>query len=300
MANFLKITFFLIIIIGAGIWFAMNEPALFHSSPAEKISVSAPKNQISTPTVRVNPPAQTQQPRQPEQISDYSIPAGYTRAQLSPYFQKIRISSAYASAYSGFPSQIQLYSSSLGDQKIDITNWVIKTNKKDLTIPTAVNLFDLSGLMGNSDIIVSSNSYISLYSNTSAVNRNIRLNKCAGYLKNNYNFVPQLPRNCPSIPRSTFQNLSGQCQNYLFSFGGSCKIPDVSFYNSLPGNDDGNACRAFLSNINYNSCVRDHRNDSDFYQNDWRVWVNQNILDPQHDTVRLFDTQGLLVDQYIY
>lgn len=306
MANFLKITFFLLIIVGGAIWFLSSGSALFNSTPAEKISVSpAAKTQAySAPAAssnsNSNSASNSDQSAQNQEIPDSSIPVGYTRAQLSPYFQKIRISSAYYSSFSGYPSQIQLYSSLSKDEKVSITGWKIKSNSsKEIIIPDAVNLYDLSTFLFNSNIVLSSNSYVSIYGNMSAINRNLRLNKCIGYLENDYDFIPQLPRNCPQASRSSVQYLSGQCHSYVLSLS-SCQIPDVSFYNSLPGNDDGNACRAFLSNINYNSCIKEHRNDSDFYLNDWRVWVNKNILDIQHDAVKLFDSQGLLVDQYVY
>ncbi len=306
MGDFLKITFFLLVIVGGAIWFLSSGSALFNSAPAEKISVSPPtKTQTySAPVVNSNsnPAANSGQTAQKQEIPDSSIPVGYTRAQLSPYFQKIRISSASYSSFSGYPSQIQISSNLSKDEKVNITGWKIKSNTgKEIIIPDAVNLYDLSSFLFNSDIVVSANSYVSIYSNASAVNRNLRLNKCIGYLENDYDFVPQLPRNCPSLssPRSSMQYLSGACQSYLFSLG-NCQLPDVSFHNSLPGNDYGNACRAFLNNINYNSCIKEHRNDPDFYLNDWRVWVNKNILDIQYDAVKLFDSQGLLVDQRVY
>ncbi|MFH1346688.1 MAG: hypothetical protein ABIH10_00365 [Spirochaetota bacterium] len=310
MGDFLKITFFLLVIVGGTIWFLSSGSMLFNSTPAEKISVSPPaKTQInSAPAVNSNSNSGSNstvssgQLAQVQEIPDSSIPVGYTRAQLSPYFQKIRISSAYYSSFSGYPSQIQIYSNLSKDEKVDITGWKIKSNSdKEIIIPGAVNLYDLSSFLFDSNIVLSSNGYVSIYSNTSAVSRNLRLNKCTGYLENDYDFIPQLPRNCPSLssPRSNIQYLSGACQSYLFSLG-SCQVPDVSFYNSLPGNDDGNACRAFLSDISYYSCIKEHRNDLDFYLNDWRVWINKNILDSQHDAVKLFDSQGLLVYQYVY
>jgi len=147
--------------------------------------------------------------------------------------------------------------------------------------------------------VVSGNNYVNIYSGFSPINRNLRLNKCTGYLENNFTFNPSLPQDCPSISRSEISYLSGQCQSYLLSLWG-CKLPDYSFYNLLPGNDDGNNCRNFLNNINYTSCLQKHRSEADFMSNEWRVWINENILDSQHDRVLLFDTQGQLVDQYTY
>jgi hypothetical protein len=298
MGNFIKITFFLLIVVALAIWFFSGSSTFFNSAPAEKISVSpATQTNNSAPAINSN---FVQPIQQSQEIPDSLIPSGYTRGELSPFFQKIRISSVSYSSFSGYPSQIQIYSNLSKNENVNITGWKIKSNTgKEIIIPQAVNLYDLSNFLYDSDIILSASGYVSIYGNSSIISRNLRLNKCIGYLENDYDFVPQLPRNCPQASRSSVQYLSGQCQSYVLSLG-SCQVPDVSFYNSLPGNDSGNACRAFLSNINYYSCVKEHRNDLDFYLNDWRVWVGKNILDSQHDTIKLFDNKGLFVDQYIY
>lgn len=303
MASFLKGVFFLIIIVGIVIYFISNPPTLFKGTPLEKIFSSS--SQSTTSKSASSAPQKTSVPQTEvsNQIPSSQIPPGYTIAQLSPYFKKVRISSAYASNYSGYPTQFDLYSSFSNGEKIDITGWDIATNHGSLRIPQAVNDYDFSNLSPQQDIVLSSNSHVYFYSNKSPINVNFRLNKCIGYLENNYVFNPALPRNCPTINRSQVSYLAGYCQNYIFSLG-SCAVPSIAKYNSFPGNEEGNACRQFLGNISANNCYRDHRNDSDFLSSEWRVWFNwtgiNNILDSAHDRVRLFDENGLLVDQYIY
>ena len=134
------------------------------------------------------------------------------------------------------------------------------------------------------------------------MNRNLRLNKCIGYLGEIYNFQPiYLPSNCPTFSSSEIKQLSGQCQSYIWSLG-YCKTPDASFYNTLPGSDAGNACREFLNNIGYGGCFRSHRGDADFLSNSWIVWLGQQDinLDSQHDYLRLYDTKGNLISEYNY
>ena len=294
MGNLIKIIFFLIIIIGIGVYFFSQSPKIFQSTPGEKTSAPT-QTYIAPPSVdSYFPPSDST-----SQISDYSIPAGFTRGQLSSYFKKVSISSAYASSYSGSPSEIRLYSNLSGSEKIDITGWRIKTNHGEIIIPRAVNIYEPSGFAPEQDIVLSANNYVSIYSNTSPISRNLRLNKCTGYLEDIYDFNPQLPQDCPSVSRSEASYLSGQCQTYIFSLWG-CKLPEVSFYNSLPGTNEGNACRAFLDTINPSTCFQKHRSDIDFLSNEWRVWANQSILDLQHDQVQLFDSKGFLVDEYKY
>lgn len=299
MGNFIKIVFFLIIIIVAGIYFSIYAPKFFKSVVSNKIFLKpaaqipkapAPSPVSPTPTV----PTISAEPA----IPDYLIPSGFTREQLSPYFKKVKISSAYASFWSAV-SQIRLSFYSSKEETINISGWRLKSNKKEITIPQAINVYDPFGFALQEDIVLSNNNYVNIYSNKSPLNKNLRLNKCTGYLENIYDFNPALPKNCPSISRSEIVYLSGECQSYILSLWG-CKLPETSFYNTLLGSDSGNACRAFLNTISHGSCFQKHRYDSDFLSNEWRIWMNWNILDQQHDRLWLLDKNGLLVDEYIY
>jgi hypothetical protein len=305
MANLIKIIIFLLILIGVGIYIFTKAPKfseIIERIPGQKVFLKpTPKPAVPLPTYPIMPaPTISVEP----EIPDYLIPAGFERKDLSPYFQKIRIASAYASFWNYTPDQIRISSYFNKGEAINIMGWKIKGNRREVIIPRAINIYEPSGLMSEEDIILTANNYVDIYSSRSPINRNFRLNKCTGYLENTYNFYPSLPRNCPSIPRSEINHLSGQCQSYILSLWG-CKAPDVSFYNSLPGTDEGNLCRQFLNTINHGTCFQKHRFDSDFLSNEWRVWIGQriipeDILDPQHDRLLLFDKQGLLVDEHTY
>jgi len=300
MLNFLKLIIFLVVLVGIAAYFLSHSSSIFQILPQEKILSPAAVSTSKSPAVSPTP---TQIYSQSTQIPDYLIPAGFTRAALSSYFQKVKISSAFASNYSSYPSQINLYAYLSGSEKINVTGWRIKTNHGEFIIPQAVNIYDFSGFSFEQDIVISGNTNIYLYSNRSPINLNFRLNKCTGYLQNNYSFNPALPRNCPMPQRSETYYLSGQCVSYILSLG-SCEAPSITFSNSLPGTNEGNACRQFLNTINQYTCYQRHHLEGDFLSNEWRIWMNwtnyNGLLDSQHDTVRLFDTQGLLVDQYIY
>jgi hypothetical protein len=237
-------------------------------------------------------------------ISNFQIPQGFTRNQLSPYFKKIRVSSISASSYTQ-RFQFQIYSSLASYERVNITGWQIKTDRGFINIPQAINVYHPYNISPESDIVISGTSVVNIYSHQGAIGKNLRLNKCIGYLENNARFDPSLPQNCPApFSRGEILNLAGYCQDYILSLG-SCRLPDVKYYNSLPGNDEGNACREFLSKISHNFCYDRHSNDLDFLSNQWLVWLNNDasqrlMFDPVHDIVHLFDKQGLLVDEYIY
>jgi len=238
--------------------------------------------------------------------TSYPLPQGITPSQVSPYFGQIKISGI--SAYFGFgqQTQFQLSSSLPPGANINVTNWRIKGNRGDIIIPRAVDFYDYTGFSPEVDIVLSGSSVVNFYSNVSPIGKNLRVNKCTGFLNLTANFNPRLPTNCPALfNRGQIVHLSGYCQSYLLSLG-ACELPNTSFYNSLPGSNEGNACRHFLNTIAPKACWDQHRGDPDFLSNSWLVWTsqnawtNQNPFDPLHDDVKLFDASGRLVDRYTY
>ncbi len=305
MANFIKVIFFLVIISGIGIYLLSNQPEIFQGSPGEKILPPVAKYVAPSAPPSVSPQSVIS-PETPiiiPTIPDYLIPSGFSRGQLSPYFEKMRISAQNYSFYTYNPSEFKIYSNLSDDEKVNVTGWRIKTNHGEIIIPQAINVYEPSGLTSPQDIVLSTNNYVNIYLSINPINKNFRLNKCMGYLQNTYIFNPSLPQNCPSLSPSDISYLSGKCQSYIRSLWG-CMVPNEdsdSFYASVGGSSREEVeCRAFLDTINQNGCFQKHRWDDDFLSNEWRVWVRQHILDSQHDRVLFFDKQGLLVDEYAY
>jgi hypothetical protein len=237
--------------------------------------------------------AANQQPTTPT-INPSDIPAGYTLAQLSPFFHQITFGSLYSGDVYSY-GQISLYDSSQATTtSIDVTGWEIKSNRGGEYIPTAINLYDPSGLTAPGDIRMQSNQTLNIYSDTAPFN--LRLNKCIGYMQNSNPFNPPLPTDCPYVSQSDISTFTGVCQQYVYSLG-SCQLPDMNNI-SIPETDY--ACRTYLENLNYGGCFAKHVNDSDFLSNEWRVWMGSNVIDPVHDTVLLLDRNGLLVDLRTY
>ena len=227
-------------------------------------------------------------------------PAGFTVEQLSPYYQKIRISSVYRpSYYSSDPAQINLSAYYLTDP-INLTGWMIKGNRSELPIlPRVINDYHPYGLVGEEELVLVKNDQLHIFSGRSPVSFNFRLNKCTGFLNDTYVFRPKLPNNCPAVDRKEIVALSGRCQSYIMSLT-SCQAPKSGNISAFSQPEEA-ACRAILDKINYGGCYFQHRGDADFFSRDIRVWFDYAFsFDSQHDRVMLFDRSGLLVDQYVY
>lgn len=240
------------------------------------------------------------QPETPFEKPKPTPPPGFTVEELSPYYRQVRISGVNRAFSVGSWSSIALSAANL-EQPVNITGWSIDSNRGTvLTIQGGLNDYNPVSSPAEGDIVLNTGDYVNIYDTVTSFGFDLRLNKCTGYLNNVYVFQPELPRNCPSFDRSEITPFSGRCQSFILSLG-SCRQPTTGELNSF---STESACQAFLGNINYGSCYRQHRADTDFLSREWRLSLgrdfNASILDTQHDRVLLFDRSGLLVDQYIY
>jgi len=242
------------------------------------------------------PPAQPVYNAPTQTISPSQVPYGFSIKDISPYFGKIRISASPGSSYFGSYSQISISDNMQSSEgTVNITGWLMKGNRGSQYVPQAVGIYDPSGLTSQSDIYLKNGDTLTIYSTQSAIGVNLRPNKCIGYLSNSNKFTPPLSQGCPSINRSDIVNFTGPCQSYLLSLG-SCQMPAAN--PPIPVNDY--ACSQYLSKLNYKGCFESHRNDYDFFGNQWYAWSGSQFLDYQHDRLLLFDKQGLLVSEYSY
>ncbi len=226
-------------------------------------------------------------------------PAGFTAAQLSPYYGEVKIGNVSAASSWNGVAQFSLNASYGGlAAPIDVTGWRLTYNKGQVIVPTAAADYMPSGFEYPGDVALSSGDVLNVYSSQSPLNVNFRMNQCIGYLNNAYTFTPTLPQNCAAVyDRSEIATFSGACQNYILSLWG-CSVPSADQLNNFSGEP---ACQSVLNRFNYTYCYNRHRFDTGFFTNDWRVWLGGQIgFDQSHDRVLLWDKNGLLVDEYIY
>jgi len=255
--------------------------------PEEKV----PAQPVSP--IMEEPPSQEQ-----PQEEEITPPQGFTKAQLSPYYQKISIS-YLKPAYSFEDTSQFVLTAGEYEGLINVTGWKIKTNKGQLFIPPAVNVYYPDRTPAEGNILLKAGEYLVVYNTKSPLGRNFRLNKCTGFFNSEFNFEQGLPNECPALyNQNDIVTFSGKCQSFIMSLG-SCQAPTADEINSMTS--EGTDCRAYLNRFNYSFCFNQHYLDSDFLSREWRVWLNTSMpFDPQHDRVLLFDLQGLLVNEYIY
>lgn len=293
-----------IFILGLGVYFLRQQPfeklgkegtfsfdfMSFFTGSTSRISTStiAPAQPQPGPSP-VSPP-----PSPPSTIDPREIPEGFTVHQLSPWFHKVRIGSFSPGDFS-YRGSISLYTYLKEGELVNVTGWKLQGNYGGTIIPRAIDIYEPNGLTPEGEIYLHSGDYVNMYTNTSAIGKNLHLNKCLGFLEQYNKFDPALPQNCPVDYPQGVTTLSGRCQDYLRSLG-YCRVPE----SDPPVPYDDYACREFLKTINYAGCFDRHRFDKDFLDREWRVWIGARFADARHDRILLLDRQGLLVDMYTY
>ncbi|MBU2635138.1 hypothetical protein KJ841_01525 [Patescibacteria group bacterium] len=214
----------------------------------------------------------------------------------SPYYGKVKISNIQAQTEYR-PSLINLRVNIYPGEKINLTGWKIKARKGEIIIPKGIEKYQSH--ITPRDIIIKeyTNIYLINDSNPLGRDKNFCLNKCFGYIKNYNSFYPSFYTYCPKPKLEDVSHLNPYCQEYILRLS-SCEIPNYS--NNIKIATDSK-CVSFLNNtFNYSSCFKEHSKDEDFLKNYWYVYVGTDIVEPLHDTIYLYDPNGLLVDKYMY
>ena len=62
-------------------------------------------------------------------------------------------------------------------------------------------------------------------------------------------------------------------------------------------------CSVFVAeHANYAGCIADHKNDKDFDQHEWRIYLKRNaeLWANRHDDIQLLDSSGKLITEVSY
>lgn len=218
---------------------------------------------------------------------------------ISPYYGKVKISSIQAETEYR-PSLIRLRVNIYPGDKINITGWRVKTRKGEIIIPKGTEKYEYYAIPR--DIIIKESLYIYLIGDSNPLGRdkNFRINKCFGYLENQYSFYPSFYSYCPKPKLEDISHLSPYCQEFILRVP-RCEVIDYSYYSDNIKIVFDMECRNYMDEkFNYRSCFKDSSKDEDFLTNYWYIYRNTNIIEPLHDTIYLYDYNDLLVDKYMY
>lgn len=187
---------------------------------------------------------------------------------------------------------------------INITGWTLKSKASgvSVTIPKSTYLFFAGAQNSEEDVYLNSGDNVYILTGRSPNGSGFKLNKCSGYLSQFQTFVPYIYTQCPSardenknfIPRTVNNDA---CLDYIEYFP-TCRIQTES----LPVNWSYECTNFIYTKMNYPYCINNHKNDSDFWLKEWRIYLkrSERLWKDRREEVVLIDNEGKIVDTLSY
>lgn len=258
--------------------------------------------------------AETEEQRTPEEeLADAqkeydAITRELSKAQAfgepSPYRGQVEVGQGATTERTPSAEYVELEAGWDNTAPIKISGWSIQSALTGVRahIPRGAHPFSLGTINTQSDIYLDPGSTSIVSTGASPVGTSFRENICTGYLAGLQTFTPPLERACPASSDAlpfTPENVR--------TYGESCydfvhTIPSCTFPANVPS-DVSPACRIFLANnLSYNGCVQNHRHESGFARDSWRIYLNAGgeLWRNSHDIIRLLDAEGRTVDMVSY
>lgn len=198
---------------------------------------------------------------------------------------------------------VVLSAPSSNKKSITLTGMLLKSRMtgNQIDIRNGVTVYYANSINSEEPINIKPGETAYIISGRSPVGYSFKINKCIGYLNNNYqNFIVSLPGGCPrvdSYPLPARPNqFNDQCLDFLKSIG-TCKT--VSSYPS----DLQASCRTFVAErANYSRCVTDFVNDPNFLGTNWRIYLSRDYASwkTKREIIDLLDQKGNVISTYTY
>ncbi len=169
-----------------------------------------------------------------------------------------------------------------------------------IILPKAANLALTGTPPVKTDVLLPAGGRAIIVSGRSPIGTSFRVNKCSGYLGQFQKYVPDLDRNCP-YPTDELKSYGPAKEAACAEFVE--RIPRCKIFQGAPPKALSNACVNFLAEkLNYNACAANHKNDQDFYSNEWRLFLNQpgELWRNESEIIRLMDVSNTVLDAVTY
>jgi len=236
--------------------------------------------------------------RDPNEKPFLEDPTGTTigKQNGSSYQNKISLSAPYDGRKSNAREEyVVIESFSNNDSKVNVTGWSLQNKKGEVaTIGQSAEIPypDQQNTLGN--VYLSPGEKIFVNTGPSPVGPSFRVNECVGYFNERVPFYPKLTENCPSPTSSEIYPayIENSCIDFMKKNIKKCKTTSAV-------SDLSVQCAEYLtSKTSYQGCVNDHKNNSNFFQKEWRVFLNKGseMWNDDSDTILLKDSKGKTVD----
>lgn len=223
-------------------------------------------------------------------------------SEESKYKNKVVIDLARSKESDPLKEYITIFISSRADfDSVNISGWGVKNSKGEkFKIGEGSRLPYSSSVNTKENVFLKKKEKANIITGRSPIGTSFLTNICAGYFEQFQDFSPSLKQNCPHPKNESNINSSGLndvCLDYIEKLP-VCRIP----LSQKPFNLN-NECLNFMEeNINYNTCVKEHRFDNNFYTGTWMIYLNRDkeIFKQKREIISLYDESGKLVNSASY
>lgn len=226
--------------------------------------------------------------------------------ETSPYQGLVTIEESEGPPESTNPKEeyVALETADSLTKPIPITGWRLQSmiTKTVVTIPQATKVSTSGNVNIEQAIVLSPRDKVYLLTGHSPIGTSFQVNMCSGYFEQFQEFTPPLTKQCPYAENELkFADddaalFGGECLSFIENIS-RCTMPLEALPETFP-----DSCHLFITEkINYNTCVKNHRDDADFFAPEWRVYLKYDTeLWGARDIIRLLDENGKTVDVFSY
>ena len=255
----------------------------------------------STPEEKIQ--SEIKKAQKEAELVEYNLEKIKEEQDTSIYKNKVEISRNYGSRSDVDEEYIKLKVNNLEGEKLNISNWKLRSvmTGVEVSLGEGVKLPFTSQKNYEEAVFVSGEEEIIIISGRSPIGFSFQVNKCSGYLEQFQDFEPRISKKCPEVrdenlPFTGPNSFNDACFDYIDTIS-KCETPlDFPL-------DMQSECRNYLvENTNHNACITNYKNDSNFYQPEWRLFLNRTneLWKKEREIIELRDDQGKLVDSYSY
>ena len=193
---------------------------------------------------------------------------------------------------------IEIQASKSNKNPLNISGWKLKGKiGLDVAIGQGTILYMPGQANPRQAIVLKPDEKAFIVTGLSPLGTSFRLNKCTGYFEQFQDFIPRLPMECPLAEDENLpNNLKDACLDFIERIG-RCEVVE-----SIPPAMD-QTCQNYVSTkISYKSCVEIHKNDADFYEPEWRVYLgrSEELWKRSREFITLVDQNGKIIDSKPY
>jgi len=175
-----------------------------------------------------------------------------------------------------------------------------ETTGKQETIPDASLLPVLGEVPELVKVAIGRNEAVVLNTGDSPIGISFKVNKCSGYLEQFQSYTPSLRQECPSATDEVNNAGLGEdqgCSDFAKLVPKCNAVIDPLPSKMIP------ECKSLITKtLTYNGCVAKHKDDPDFYGDEWRIFLGRDteMWKNRNEIIKLIDRNGEIIDAVTY